>query len=115
MACEYEAVQSKPGRPTNKINANVEKAWIEFALTRAIPSSYTRKSTSIDGVLRGIHSEWAYNQLEAAYDGVIDIRVMEKDEATRDMIRILSMRDVSHDRNWHELKIGDDFETSIQK
>jgi len=94
---------------------NDEKAWIEFALTRAIPSSYTRQSTSIDGILRGVHSEWAYNQLEAAYDGVIDIRVIEKDDATRDMIRIRSMREVLHDRSWHELKIGSNFEISIQK
>ena len=94
---------------------NDEKAWIEFALTRAIPSSYTRQSTSIDGILRGVHSEWAYNELEAAYDGVIDIRVIEKGEATRDMIRIRSMREVLHDRSWHELKIGSNFEISIQK
>jgi KaiC/GvpD/RAD55 family RecA-like ATPase len=94
---------------------NDEKAWIEFALTRAIPSSYSRESTSIDGVLRGAHSEWAYKQLEAAYDGVIDFKLEEEGESTRDLIRVRSMRDAMYDRNWHELKIGKNFEVSMQR
>jgi KaiC/GvpD/RAD55 family RecA-like ATPase len=119
------AKQQVPGPPIPEFlgimdNASVqarfndEKAWIEFALTRAIPSSYTRKSTSIDGVLRGVHSEWAYTQLEAAYDGVIDLRLVDEGESTEDLIRIRSMRDVSHDRDWHELKIGSNFEVTVQ-
>jgi KaiC/GvpD/RAD55 family RecA-like ATPase len=94
---------------------NDEKAWIEFALTRAIPSSYTRKSTSIDGILRGAHSEWAYTQLEAAYDGIIDFKLEEDGRSTRDLIRIRSMRDVLYDREWHELRIGHNFEVTLTK
>ena len=92
---------------------NDEKAWIEFALTRAIPSSYTRQSTSIDGILNGVHSEWAYRQLEAAYDGVIDFKLEEDDKRTTDVIRIRTMRDLTHDRNWHELSIGKNLEIAI--
>jgi len=92
---------------------NDEKAWIEFALTRAIPSSYTRRSTSIDGILNGVHSEWAYRQLEAAYDGVIDFRLEEDGKRTRDLMRIRSLRDLTHDRGWHELQIGKNLEISI--
>lgn len=92
---------------------NDEKAWIEFALTRAIPSSYTRQSSSIDGILRGVHTEWAYRQLESAYDGVIDFRLEEDGKQMRDFIRIRSMRDITHDREWHELKIGKNLELSI--
>jgi len=94
---------------------NDEKAWIEFALTRAIPSSYTRRSTSIDGILNGVHSEWAYRQLEAGYDGVIDFRLEEDGKQTRDLMRIRSMRDLKHDRGWHELQIGENLEISISK
>jgi len=94
---------------------NDEKAWIEFALTRAIPSSHTRQSTSIDGILKKAHSEWAYTQLETAYDGVIDFKLEEEGKSTRDLIRIRSMRDVLHDRGWHELKIESNFEISIQQ
>lgn len=94
---------------------NDEKAWIEFALTRAIPASYTRQSTSIDGILKKAHSEWAYTQLEAAYDGVIDFKLEEEGKSAHDVIRIRSMRDVLYDRDWHELKIRSNFDVSIQK
>lgn len=96
------------------VRFNDEKAWVEFALTRAIPSSYTRQSTSIDGILRGVHTEWAYRQLEAAYDGVIDFKLEEDGKQTRDFVRIRSMRDITHDREWHELKVGKNLEVSIQ-
>ena len=92
---------------------NDEKVWIEFALTRAIPSSYTRQSTSIDGILNGVHSAWAYRQLEAAYDGVVDFRLEEDGKRTRDLMRIRSMRDLTHDRDWHELKVSDNLEVTI--
>jgi KaiC/GvpD/RAD55 family RecA-like ATPase len=92
---------------------NDEKAWVEFALTRGIPSSYARQSTSIDGVLKGVHSEWAYRQLESAYDGVIDFKLEEDTKQTRDLIRIRSMRDVTHNRGWHELKTSENLEISI--
>ena len=93
---------------------NDEKAWIEFALTRGIPSSYARKSTSIDGVLNGVHSIWAYRQLEAAYDGVIDFKLEEEGKTTRDLIRVRSMREVLYDRDWHELRIGSNLEVSLK-
>jgi len=94
---------------------NDEKAWVEFALTRGNPLSHTRKFTSIDGILRGVHSEWAYNQLEAACDGVIDFRLEEEGKTIRDLIRIRSMRDQFYDKNWHELKIDENFEATLEK
>jgi len=125
LSIQY-AKQQAPGKPPNLSeflsitdNASVlarfndEKAWVEFALTRGNPLSHTRKFTSIDGVLRGGHSEWAYNQLEAACDGVIDFRLEEEGETIRDLIRIRSMHDLFYDKNWHELKIGENFEVQI--
>ena len=94
---------------------NDEKAWIEFALTRAIPSSYTRQSTSIDGILNGVHSEWACRQLESAYDGVVDFRLEQDSKRTRDIVRIRSLREITHDRGWHELAIDRNMEISILK
>jgi len=45
--------------------------------------------------------------LEATVDGIIDF--------TRDLIRIRSMRNVGYDREWHELKIGENFEVTLAK
>jgi KaiC/GvpD/RAD55 family RecA-like ATPase len=92
---------------------NDEKPWIEFALTRAIPSSYARQSTSIDGILNGVHSEWASRQLEAAYDGVIDFKLEQDGKQTRDVMRVRSLRDLTHDREWHELRVDSNLEISI--
>jgi len=94
---------------------NDEKAWVELELTRFVPTSSIIQSTGVGGVIRGIHSDWVYKQLEAAYDGVIDFKLEEEGKSTRDLMRIRSMRNVHFDREWHELKIGENFEVTLQK
>ena len=80
---------------------NDDKAWVEFLVTRLFPSGFHSKSTFIVGVIRGIHSDWVYRQLEDAADGVIDFKIDEIGEETRDVFRIRSMRNVPFDRRWH--------------
>ena len=94
---------------------NDDKAWVEFLVTRVFPSGFHSKSTIIVGVIRGIHSEWVYRQLEDAADGVIDFKIEDIDDETRDLLRIRSMRNVSFDRKWHQLKVGENFEITLEK
>jgi KaiC/GvpD/RAD55 family RecA-like ATPase len=94
---------------------NEEKAWVEFLITRIFPGAFHSKSTLIIGVIRGIHSEWAYKQLEDAADGVFDFKIEEMGEESRDIFRIRSMRNVSFDRRWHRLKLGENLEVSLEK
>ena len=94
---------------------NDERAWVELELTRFVPASSIMQSTGIGGVIRGIHSDWVYKQLEAAYDGVIDFKVEEEGKTTRDLMRIRGLRNVGYDRDWHELKIGENFEVTLAK
>lgn len=94
---------------------NDDKAWVEFLVTRVFPSGFHSKSTIIVGVIRGIHSEWVYRQLEDAADGVIDFKIDEIGEETRDVFRIRSMRNVAFDRKWHRLNIGENLEVTIEK
>ena len=94
---------------------NDDKAWVEFLLTRVFPSGFHSKSTFMVGVIRGIHSDWVYRQLEDAADGVIDFKIDEIDEETRDVFRIRSVRNVPFDRRWHSLKIGENLEVSVEK
>ena len=94
---------------------NDDKAWVEFLVTRVFPSAFHSKSTLIVGVIRKIHSEWVYRQLEDAADGVIDFKIDEIGEETRDVLRIRSMRSVPFDRKWHRLKIGENLEVSLEK
>jgi KaiC/GvpD/RAD55 family RecA-like ATPase len=94
---------------------NDDKAWVEFLVTRVFSSGFHSKSTLIVGVIRGIHSDSVYRQLEDAADGVIDFKIDEIGEETRDVFRIRSVRNVPFDRRWHQLKIGENLEVSLEK
>ncbi len=93
---------------------NDERNWVELYLTRPIPMSKARQITQLIGFMAGIHSNWAYKQLEAAVDGIIDFKVEEVARETRDFMRIRSMRKVRFDRRWHELKMSESSEVTLQ-
>jgi KaiC/GvpD/RAD55 family RecA-like ATPase len=94
---------------------NDDKAWVEFLVTRVFPSAFHSKSTLIVGVIRGIHSDWVYRQLADAAEGVVDFKIDEIGEETRDVFRIRGMRNVAFDRRWHPLKMGENLEVSLEK
>lgn len=93
---------------------NEEKNWIELYLTRPIPLGKSMQLTQLIGFMSGVHSNWAYKQLEASVDGIVDFKLEEEGKNIRDLIRIRSMRNVHFDREWHELKIGDNFEVTLE-
>lgn len=94
---------------------NDEKNWVELFLTRPIPMAKSRQITQLIGFISGIHSNWAYKQLEAATDGIIDFKVDEEGEVTRDLMRIRALRRTRFDRKWHELKVDENSEVTLQK
>ncbi len=94
---------------------NDEKAWVEFMLTRGFPMSSSRKLTTILPIVKGVHSEWAYRQLEAAVEGIIDFTIEEVDEERKNFIGIRTMRNVLFDARWHPLRIGENFEVTLEK
>jgi KaiC/GvpD/RAD55 family RecA-like ATPase len=94
---------------------NDEKAWVEYTLSRRFPTVSLTKSTAIFGLIRGVHSDWAYKQLETAADGIVDFKLEEEGGKTKDLMRIRSMRNVHFDREWHELKVGENFEVTLDK
>lgn len=83
-----------------------EKSWTEFLLTRIIPRGFFLKSTLIIGIMKGIHSEWVYRLMEGAVDGVVDFKLDESGEETRNIIRLKRMRNVGFDSRWHKLQLG---------
>lgn len=94
---------------------NDEKSWIEFELSRRIPTAPLTKSTAIRGLIRGLHSEWAYKNLEAVVDGIIDFKLEETGEQVRNLVRIRRMRNVGFDSQWHQLRIGRNFEVTLER
>ena len=93
---------------------NDEKAWIEFMLTRVIPIGLVKKSSLVFGIMKGIHSDWAYKQLEGSSDGIIDFRIDEVNRNIRDLFQIRTMRDVRFTRELAELRLGQHFEISLR-
>jgi KaiC/GvpD/RAD55 family RecA-like ATPase len=74
-----------------------------------------RQITQLISFISGVHSAWAYKQLEAAVDGIIDFKVEEIGEEMRDLMRIRSLRIGTFDRRWHELKVAENSEVTLQK
>ncbi|MGA2972197.1 MAG: ATPase domain-containing protein [Candidatus Bathyarchaeia archaeon] len=94
---------------------NDEKNWVELYLTRPIPMAKPRQLTQLIGLMGGIHSNWAYKQLEAAVDGIVDFKVEEVGEETQDLMRIRTMRKMRFDRRWHELTMSENREVTFHK
>jgi KaiC/GvpD/RAD55 family RecA-like ATPase len=93
---------------------NEEKNWVELYLTRPIPMGKSRQLTQLIGLMSGVHNNWAYKELEASVDGIVDFKLEEEGKNTRDLIRIRNMRNVQFDREWHALKIGKNFEVTLE-
>lgn len=85
---------------------NEEKPFLEYMESRVMLSEDRRTETiQLFGFVRGIHSEWFYKRMEAASDGVIDIRVMEQEARAKDFLRIRSLKGQPRDSSWHEIEI----------
>lgn len=96
---------------------NEEKSWVEFVLTRVIARDLVRPSPCITmiGVIKGLHSERVYKRLEATFDGIIDLKLDELGEETRNIMRIRSSRNIAFDSRWHQLNVDENFEVTLKK
>jgi len=93
---------------------NEERNWVEFLLSRAIPGNRSRKVTAIRGVIRGVHHDWAYKQLEASVDSVVDFKLDETTDPPTNLMRIKSMRNLNFDGRWHQLNVNENFEVTLK-
>ena len=95
---------------------NEEEHWVELLLSRIFPMAKARQITQFTSVMAGgVHSEWAYKQLEAAADGILDFKLDEQAGETRDLMRIRNMWNMGFDRRWHKLKTLKNFEVTLEK
>jgi len=95
---------------------NEEEHWVELLLSRIFPMAKARQLTQISSVMAGgVHSEWAYKQLEAAADGILDFMLEEEAGETRNIMRVRSMWNVGFDRRWHTLRTLQNFEVILEK
>ena len=93
----------------------MKKRLVEFESTRPVQVTESHKGVAIRGVMKGVHSDWVYKRLEDAYNGIIDFRLDESSDPSRNLMRIRSMRDVGFDGRWHRLKIAENFGVTLEK
>ncbi len=94
---------------------NEEKSWTEWMLTRAFPVIAQENSIGIRGIIKGIHSDWVYRQLEGAANGIIEVKVDEAAEEPLSLMRIKNMQNVRFDGKWHKLRLLENFEVTLEK
>jgi KaiC/GvpD/RAD55 family RecA-like ATPase len=92
---------------------NDERAVLEFVETRELPLNRRLGRIAFGGVLRRLHSESFYTRLESAFDGIIELRVMERDDEIKNLLRIRSLKGQPHDARWHEVKINSKGEANL--
>lgn len=121
FAKEWMRIPSSPDllRVTDDISClsrfNEDKEWVEIFLSRGIPSTTRAKSTTIRGIITGVHSDWVYKTLEASVDAIIDFKLREEGKAMRDFMRIRSLRNVAFDSQWYSLDVDENFEVTLDK
>jgi len=94
---------------------NDDRAWVEFLLTRGIPSAALTKSTTIAGIIQGLHPDSIYKQLETAVDGVIDMKLDDSSNPPKNLIRIRSMRNLRFDGRWREIAYGKNLDITLKQ
>lgn len=92
---------------------NEERPFVEWIESRVNPGERKRKGITIQGLVRGLHSDWLYKRMESASDGIIDVRVMERDEEAKNLLRLRTMKGQPHDAHWHEIRIKSNGEATL--
>ena len=92
---------------------NEEKPFLEWLISREHQGARRAKRIYFEGLVRDIHTESFYKRLESDVDGVIDLRVMERNEEVKNLLRIRSLKGQPHDARWHEIQIKRNGEAAL--
>ncbi len=84
---------------------NEERTFLEWFENRDIPLQRKLKRINLWGFGRGLHSEQFYRRLENVVDGVVEVRVMERGDQTKNLVRVTSLKGQPHDARLHEIEI----------
>ncbi len=84
---------------------NEEKPYLEWVENRVNPWQRRQRGVTFQGVVSGIHSDLFYKRMENAADGVIDVKVIEREEQAKSYLRIRGLKGQTCDTRWHEIQI----------
>jgi len=92
---------------------NEEKAYLEWFESRVNPDERRQKRLTLQGIVRGIHNESFYRRMENAADGVIEVRIMDRDEEAKNFLRIRGLKGQRYNARWHEIQVKPNGETVL--
>jgi KaiC/GvpD/RAD55 family RecA-like ATPase len=98
---------------SEQLRFNEEKPYAEWMANRVNPSERRNRSITLQGFVRGLHSEWFYKRMEAITDGVIDVSVREHEGESKSFLRLRSLRGQPYDGRWHKIDIQPNGETIL--
>ncbi len=84
---------------------NDERIFLEWMETRELPLNRKLGRINFIGMSRGVHGESLYARLEGAFDGLVEVRVLERGDEIKNMLRIKSLKGQPHDTRWHEINV----------
>jgi KaiC/GvpD/RAD55 family RecA-like ATPase len=92
---------------------NEEKAFLEWMETRNLQLHRKLGRLPITAFSRGLHSESFYRNLEAMFDGLIEVRTVEQENEVKNLLRIRNLKGQPHDSHWHEISLTSAGEASL--
>ena len=79
-----------------------------------IPLQRDLGRVNLHGFGRGLHSDWFYRRLENAADGLVEVRVMERDDKLGTFLRVSSLKGQQHDAGWHRVEVKPNGEALVE-
>ncbi len=98
---------------SNDLRFNEENTFAEYMLSRVFPNERRAKRIVLAGVVIGVHSDSFYRRMENATDGMIEVKVVERDNEARDCLRVKSLKGQPRDARWHEIEVKPNGETVL--
>jgi KaiC/GvpD/RAD55 family RecA-like ATPase len=92
---------------------NEEKAFLEWIETRDLQLNRNLGRIIIIGMSRGVHSEPFYKSLEGIFDGIIEVRALERNDEIKNVLRIRNLKGQPHDSGWHRISVDSKGEASL--
>ena len=92
---------------------NEERPFLEWLETREHRGARRDSRINFEGFVRGLHSESFYKRIEAACDGIIDVKVLEEKEGLKNLLRLRALKGQPHDNRWHEVEIKPNGEATL--
>ncbi len=92
---------------------NDEKSIIRYLAERNFPVARKLRFVTLFAFMRGVHSESFYKNIEGITDGVIDLKLDEKNGEMHSFLRVRSIKYLKCDTRWHRLALKENLAVTL--